>query len=64
MLPSEPCFPFEQVSDERVRQSVQIRTTEHFTLQSARGTVTSEAMSRQSRQRDATRHRRRSRSRA
>ena len=35
-------FPFEQVSDERLRQAVQILTTEHFTLQSARGNVIAE----------------------
>jgi len=35
-------FPFEQVGDERVRQAVQILTTEHFTLQSARGNVIAE----------------------
>jgi hypothetical protein len=35
-------FPFEQVSDERLRQAVQILTTEHFTLQSARSNAIAE----------------------
>ena len=35
-------FPFEQVGDEQLRQAVQILTTEHFALQSARGNVTAE----------------------
>jgi hypothetical protein len=35
-------FPFEQVGGEQLRQAVQILTTEHFTLQSARGNVTAE----------------------
>lgn len=36
-------FPIERVSDERLRQAVQILTTEHFALQSGRNNVTSEA---------------------
>jgi hypothetical protein len=43
MVTEERHFPLDETSDERVRQAVQILTTEHFTLQSGRGNTISEA---------------------
>jgi hypothetical protein len=39
-------YPLDQVSDEQLRQAIQILTTEHFNLQSARSTTVSEAVGR------------------
>jgi hypothetical protein len=39
-------YPLDQVSDEQLRQAIQILTTEHFNLQSARSTTVSEAAGR------------------
>ena len=39
-------FPLDQVGDERLRQALQILTTEHFTLQGARATTVSESLGR------------------
>ena len=42
MATEDQHLPFEQMGDERLRQAVLILTTEHFTLQSARGNVIAE----------------------
>jgi hypothetical protein len=39
-------YPLDQVSDEQVRQAIQILTTEHFNLQTARSATISEAVGR------------------
>ena len=46
MAVNEHHFPKEKVTDEHLRQAIQILTTEHFTLQSGRSSTIAEATGR------------------